>query len=247
MQSTELVEKLLTHYSVTYRQASKGQPLTQREKLYNLQLQKLHFLSSVPEAQRADYEAFKKFLGELDITKEDDLKLAITNSMIHFEFDDIKDRRKAIEQFSDWYMSALKIDGFWNLSEAIVKMVHDENHKNVLETAKVELRKYTETEIDLKAFDAVAAQNLIFLTFATIKIILERLFAIITQKMPEGVSDFIFKTFFFGNAFLDEETKSRIHRFLQLRPSPELKKKSSSGIFSFLSGKKRKEPSSSLA
>ena len=90
MQSTELVEKLFTHYSVTYREASKGQDLTPEMKL-----QKLKFLSSVPEGQKVDYEAFKKFL----VPNEYDLELAFKNSMIRFKFDDTKDRHKAIEQF----------------------------------------------------------------------------------------------------------------------------------------------------
>lgn len=230
MQSTELVEKLLTHYSVTYREAPK--PPTPEQ----LQLQKLQFLSSVPGSPgHEDYEAFKKFLDTLKIPNKDDLKLAIEKSKQSFEFDYIKDRSKKIQQFSDMYMSALEKDGFWGFSEYIVR-----NPDNNI--------------------DAEYRKNLIVLTFEAIKIIMISIlpkfialntkndFESITQKIPEGVSDFIFHTFFPpGNPFLDEQTKSRIQPFLQLRPPPEMKKKNSSGIFSLFSGKKRKEPSSSLA
>ena len=54
---------------------------------------------------------------------------------------------------------AAAVTAFFDASKDVaVDTTNDAAKKTVLETAKVELRKYTETEIDLKAFDAVAAQ-----------------------------------------------------------------------------------------
>ena len=54
---------------------------------------------------------------------------------------------------------AKAVTAFFKASkEVAVDTTNDAFLKTALETAKVELRKYTETEIDLKAFDAVAAQ-----------------------------------------------------------------------------------------